>query len=151
VGKLGFPLSSNELQIVIGVGHLLIWRSIANLQVQNFLRCLIEQVVGVSGSSLEAGTHAWGQSYSPLIGVQCGVACDDVDELVLLCVRVAQRGNGIGSEARQIDAEVLKAKELAELTLLPAVHARAERFRIEGDRRTGRYVNSADRDWRQGG
>src|SRR5678816_691727 len=86
VGKLSLAIRSDELQVVIRKCHLLIGCSIPHLQVENFLRGLVEQVVGVSRSSSETGTHAWGQSHSPLIGVQSGVPGDDVDELVLLRV-----------------------------------------------------------------
>ena len=89
VSELSLAIRPDELQIVIRVGHLLIGCSISNLQVQNFLCRLVEQVVGVPRSSSETGTHAWGQSHSTLIRVQRGMAGDDVDEFVLLCVRVA--------------------------------------------------------------
>ncbi len=61
-----------------------------------------------------------GQQRLPLIGVQRWLPLKDVDELVLLGVRVAKRGECARGETGEIDAEVGEAEEVSEWMLLPA-------------------------------
>ena len=60
---------------------------------------------------------------------------------------MTQGRNGIGCQAREIHAKVGEAKDIAKLTLLPASHARRERFRVDRGFASSRYLGSGDGDW----
>src|SRR6185369_2291998 len=65
-----------------------------------------------------------------LVGVQGGMAFEDIDQLVLLRVGVAQRRDRARRETCQVDAEVGEAEDVAQRALQPARHARGERFGV---------------------
>ena len=89
-------------------------------------------MVAVAGAGLEAGAHAGPQRGLARVGDQRGLAGEDVDELVLPGMGVAQGGIGAGRQRGQVDAEIGQPEQIAERPLHAPGHPRGEGFRVVG-------------------
>src|SRR6185503_1604174 len=106
----------------------------------------VDEMVRVAAAALEAGAHAGLELGLARIGDERRPAFQDVDELVLLRVRVAQRRLAARREPRQVDAETAQAELVAQTPLLAARHAREERLGIVRLFRLRRNVRRPDSD-----
>ena len=64
------------------------------------------------------------------VGHQRRLALQDVDQLVLARMGVAQRGHGAGRQRGQVDAEIGQPEQIAERPLHAARHPRGERLGV---------------------
>src|SRR3954468_23613396 len=99
------PVDEHRLEIVVGIGALVSRRAIANLQVHDVLRGLVDDLMGVPVASPESRAHPRRQSRPAIVGAQRGMALQHVQELILPGMGMPQRRDGAWREARQIDAE----------------------------------------------
>src|SRR5262245_32160819 len=92
---------------------------------------LVDEVMAVRHAGLESGAVA--RLEHGLAGVldQHQLAFEDIDELVLLLVPMSQRRSGARLEARQVDAELGEAGDVAKRRLLAAVSHLAKVARID--------------------
>src|SRR6476619_2074756 len=118
------PLAVDEdgRDVVVGIDDLLARSPVADLEVGHLLVRLVHQPVRVAGAGLEPRAHARSKARAALVRVQRRVSTQDVDELVLLGVRVAQRRLAPGKERGQVDAEVGEPEQVAQRTLVALRH-----------------------------
>src|SRR5688572_20211229 len=120
------------LQIVVGVVGRIAGRAVADLQIENLGGAAVDEVVRIAAAGAEPGAHARLEQRRAGVGDERGVTLKNVDEFVLLRMRVPQCGLRPRREAGEIDAEVGEPEELAERALLAALHAGDERLGIVG-------------------
>src|SRR3984957_15151796 len=106
--------------------------------------------MSVPACRLEAGAHTGVKSCAAGFGDQGRAPLEDVNELVLLRVRMAQSRGGAGSEARDVDAEIRESEQVAERPLVAARHTRSERLGIVGAKGGGRRLGGKKGDWALG-
>ena len=121
--KHPLPLNHRRLEIIIGITAFVASRSIPRFEIHHVFRRFIDQMMPVAGTGLESGAHAGVERGAAFVGDECGAALQDVNEFVLLGVRVAQRRDGTRSETREVDAKVGEAEDFAEGALFAARHA----------------------------
>src|SRR5262249_58624625 len=78
----------------------------------------------------EASRHPWAEHLLSRVGDQRDLALEDVDELVLVRVPVAERRARAGLEPGQVDPEVGEAEQGADRALAAGPEAGAGRFRV---------------------
>src|SRR3954468_2820067 len=100
-------------EIVVGIASLVTRRPIADFEVHDVFRCLVDEVVRVTRARLEACAHPWLELHRAAIGAQRGATLQDVDELVLPGMRVSQGRDRTGHQAGQVDTEIRKAEQVA--------------------------------------
>jgi hypothetical protein len=88
--------------------------------------------VSVARARLEARPHARRQAGAARIGVQGRVTLHNELKLVLLGVGMAQGRDCARCKLSQIDAEIGQTEQIAQRTLLAALHLCCERLRIVG-------------------
>ena len=101
---------------------------------------VVGEAVGVARPGREAGAHAGREDRRARVRMQRGMPGQNVDELVLPRVGVAQGRAGSGRQPRQVHAEVGEAEEIAQRALLAAAHARGEGLRVVGGLRPRWHV-----------
>lgn len=79
----------NSLQVIIRIRCGIPWQSVTNLEVHNFLRGLIHQMVAVGVPCPEPHAHARVQHRFPGVGNQRRLTSENVDKLILNCMPVA--------------------------------------------------------------
>src|SRR5262249_50660858 len=102
---------------------------------------LVHQMMSVAASSIETRAHSRMKRCPPGVGDQCRASFENVDELVLLLMRMAQRRHPAGRNPAEVDTEVLEPEQVAEGALDPARAApeerlgivRGARWRVRGD------------------
>ena len=87
-------------EVVVRVVHRVARGAIADFEIDDILAGLVDETMGVAGSRLEAGAHAGLKRRPAGVGDQGRAPFKDIDELVLLRVRVAQsRGSRRAQDA----------------------------------------------------
>ena len=81
-------------------------RAVTDFQEQHILRRAVVQVVCVAAARPEARAHARLHGRFARVGDQYRLAFQQVDEFVLLRMRVPERRVRAGCEAREVDAEI---------------------------------------------
>src|SRR5262245_62264947 len=95
-------------------------------------------MVRVAGAGLEASAHSRLETRLAGVGHERGIALENVDELILLRVRMAQGRVRARGEPREVDAEVLQPEEISERPLLATLDARGEGLGVAGRPRVKR-------------
>src|SRR3984957_12782225 len=103
--------------------------------------------MAVAASRLEPGAHAALKRRPAGLGDEGRAPFEDIDELVLLRVRMAQSRTGAGRKARDVDAEIREPEQVPKRTLVASGHARGERLGIIGAKRSLRRLSGAKGDW----
>ena len=103
--------------------------------------------MSVTGARLEASTHARAELVVTFVGVQRGVTLNDVEVLVLFGVRMAQSRYRMWGQPREVNAEVFKTKNIAELAFCSAQHSCGERCRIRRRLASWRYFGGDNCKW----
>src|SRR6266542_2036226 len=101
VHKLPLPVDHQRLQVIVWVAAFVARRSVSHFKVDNLFLGFVDQSMAIARARLEPNTHARREPGSTFVGVKRWVPLQDVDELVLLGVSVAQRGHRPGSKPRQ--------------------------------------------------
>src|SRR5271168_4051168 len=146
---MGHPppaVDRDDREVIVGIGDRVAVGAIANLEIDDVLIGFVDQVMGVAASPLEAGARAWLQRRAAGVGDQRRLALQDVDELVLLRMRMADRGRPARFEARDVDAEIGEPERVAERPLVAPRHPRGERLGIVGAERARRDIGGANGD-----
>jgi hypothetical protein len=146
VRELPLALDEDRLDVVVGIHALVARRAVADLEVDDLLDGLVQQVVRVAAAGLEPRAHAGRKRRAALVGLERRAALQDVDELVLPRMRVAQRRLRARREPREVHAEVREAEDVAQRLLAPARHARGEGLRIVRWPASSRRLFGDDRD-----
>lgn len=120
MGEAEAIVDKRRLQVVVRVDDLVARSAVADFQIQHVVRRFVDQPVGIAAAGFEAGAHAGRQWRGAVVGVKGRTALQDVDELVLFGMGMAQRGNRAGLQFGQIDAEILQAKQIPQRPLFPA-------------------------------
>src|ERR1700736_1227536 len=76
--------------------------AVADLQIDNVASAAVDKVVGVARAGFETGAHARSHRRLAGVGHENGFALDNVDELVLAHVRMAQRRHPARRQPRQV-------------------------------------------------
>src|SRR5882762_9195969 len=119
-----------EFQIVVRIVRAFTRRARSDFQQQHLAIGAVHDTVAVVDIRLEAGAVAGLQRDLTAVLDQHALAFEDVDELVLLLVPVAQRSRGTGLEFRQIHTELAQAHRIAERRLVPPGAGMPKRCRI---------------------
>ena len=85
-----WPSTNGGGEVVIRVGHRIPSRAVADLEVDDILIRFVDQMMRVAGSRLEACAHAGFQRRAAGVGDEGRPSFEDIDELVLPGMRVAQ-------------------------------------------------------------
>src|SRR6185369_10413138 len=107
--KLPRSVDHQGLQVIVRVAAFVARRSVSDFKVDNLVPGFVDQVVAVAGSRLEARTHARREPRSTFVSVKRWVPLQDVDELVLLAVGVAQCRHRGRCKPRQVQTLVIDA------------------------------------------
>src|SRR5678815_3076478 len=78
VGKTPFAIHRNGGKVIVGICAFVARSPVADLEIDDVLRGLIDQVVAIPGCCLEAGAHAGRQPRLSVIGVQGRIALKNV-------------------------------------------------------------------------
>src|SRR5690348_16246685 len=76
--------------VVVGVNGGFARRAVADLEIDDVAAGFVHEVMRVAGAGAKARAHAGRERRAALVGDERRMAFDDVDELVLLGVRVSQ-------------------------------------------------------------
>jgi hypothetical protein len=90
------------------------------------------------------------KSHSAGVGDQGRAPFQDIDELVLLRVRMAQSRAAAGHKTRDVDAEIRQPEQVSKRPLVAPGHARSERLGIVGAKRARRRLHGEKGDWALG-
>lgn len=145
--ELPLAFHKQGLEVVIWITPFVAVCSVADFEVHDFFGGFVYQAVSVSRTRLETRAHPWRKLGSPFVRVQSRAPAQDVDELVLPAVSVTKGRHRIGSQAREVYAEVREAKKIPKWAFLPAGHARCKRFGVGGRLASDGYFGGTDRDW----
>ena len=121
--ELPRPPDQDCLEIIIRIAPLISGRPVADLQVDHLFCSFVDEAMAIPRACLEPRAHAGRHLSSTLIGMQRGVTLQDVDELVLLRVSVAQGRDCVGCETSEIDTEVRETEQIAQRMFLPSRHS----------------------------
>src|SRR5262245_27573658 len=106
-------------EVVIRISCAVTGRAIADLEIHDVLATPIDEMVRVACARLEARTHARRELGLAGIGDERRPSFEDIDQLVLLRVRMSQSRDRVRRQAREIDTEIRQAERITERTLLP--------------------------------
>ena len=134
VYKLPLSVNHQRLQVIVWVAAFITRRSVSDFEVDNFFLRFVDQPMAIAGASLESSTHVRRQSHLTFVSVKRGVPSHDVNELVLLGMRVTQRRRRFRRKPGEIHTEIGEAKQITQWLLSPACHSGRERLRIIGRR-----------------
>src|SRR6185437_15255694 len=113
VGEAHLAVDHRHGEIVIGIDHNLARRAVADFEINHLARTAIHELVRVPAAGAETGAVAGLHRGFAGIGDQYRLALDDIDELVLLGVMMADRRHRARRQMCQIDAEILETERLA--------------------------------------
>jgi len=130
VHELPLPVDPQRLQVIVRVAAYIARRSVSHFKVDNLFPGFVDQPVAVARTRPEPGTHARRELGSTFVSVKRRVPLEDVDELVLPGVSVAQRRRRPGHKPRQIHAEVGETEQVTQRLFSPARHSGREGLRI---------------------
>lgn len=139
-------VDGDDREVVVGIGDGVAVRAVADLEVDNFLVGFVDEVMSVAASRLEAGAHAGLKSRPTGVRDQDRAPFKDIDELVLLRVRMAQSRGAAWRKTRDVDAEIRQPEQVSERPLVASGHARGERLGIIGAKRAGRRLGGEKGD-----
>src|SRR5271166_3367308 len=88
-------------EIIVGIDHAVIGRPVADFEIDDVLIRFVNEVMRVAASPLEAGAHAGTERCAAGVGDKGRPSVEDIDELVLLCMSMAQSRGPAGLEPRQ--------------------------------------------------
>ena len=78
--------------------------------------------MGVASACPKPCTHAWTEFRCSVVRPECRCTLNDVYELVLPGMRMAQRRGALRSELREVHSEVRQTEDVAQRVLLPSRH-----------------------------
>src|SRR5689334_12612758 len=107
-------IDRDKAQILVGIDALVVLVTVAHLEIERVAARFVYQMMAVRLVSGKTGSHAGLQRLRSRIGDQFDLAFQDVDELFLLCVPVAQRRGSARRQAHQVDAVAGDARRIAE-------------------------------------
>jgi hypothetical protein len=101
-------------EIVVGVVYRIARGPVADFKIDDVLLRFVDEAMAVATSRLEAGAHSGVKSRPAGVRDQGRAPFEDIDELVLLRVRVAQSRAAAGRKTRDVDAEICQPEQVAE-------------------------------------
>src|SRR5262245_15766940 len=110
-----FALHGDE--IIIGIGCAVAGRAIADLEIDDVLVPVIDEMMPVPGSRLEPRAHAGLQLCLTFVRDQDRMTVDDVDELILLGMRMTERRHRPRFQGGEIHAEDGQPEEITQRAL----------------------------------
>jgi hypothetical protein len=136
------------LEIVVGIERLIPLDAVADFKILGHAPAAIDHVVRIARSRRVARAHAGAKKLLARIGQQGQLARQNVDELVVERVPMAQRRLSTRAKRDQVDAEARQPAGVAQPSLDTVTHAAPERFRVGGstDRRDLAGVGSGKRE-----
>lgn len=90
MAELPFAIDKVRRDIIIRINGLVVRRPVADLEIDDFLIRFIDQTVRIARAGPETGAHSGSKLRTSFIGVQRRIAGEDVDEFILLRVRMPQ-------------------------------------------------------------
>jgi hypothetical protein len=92
--------------VVVGIDDGVPGVAVAHFQIDNVAAAAVQQVMRIPRAGFEPGAHARPQLRFAGIGRENGLALDDVDELVLSLMRMAQRRHAARRQSRKVHPEL---------------------------------------------